>query len=227
MQIVQSGPKNTLLDEYGNIVKPPEGWVFLPAGDSGVTRKVTATKQYWKVVFKKGRREMSKGVWAPQHIIINAQKEVAEKRGTDEYKKKRAADLKRKATKEHEFQNDFMHTVVKYLNFAPKYKDIGRVMAIAISKHATPVGSGTVARTTKLTISEKASRATIAWMRHRTTAYDSMSIPKIKGARREVRRMLAQRSVELLADYREGKPIRKQCPLKIAVERYIKENSNL
>ena len=39
-------------------------------------------------------------------------------------------------------------------------------------------------------------------MRHQTTAYDSMVIPRVKGKRREVRRMLAQRSKELLARYR-------------------------
>jgi Uncharacterized conserved protein (DUF2293) len=31
---------------------------------------------------------------------------------------------------------------------------------------------------------------TIAWMRHRTTGYDDMAIPRVKGQRREVRRML-------------------------------------
>jgi hypothetical protein len=31
-------------------------------------------------------------------------------------------------------------------------------------------------------------------MRHRTTGYDGMVIPRVKGRRREVRRMLARRS---------------------------------
>jgi Uncharacterized conserved protein (DUF2293) len=43
-----------------------------------------------------------------------------------------------------------------------------------------------------------------AWLRHQTTAYDWMAIPRIKGKRREVRRMLARRSQELLARYRLG-----------------------
>ena len=41
-------------------------------------------------------------------------------------------------------------------------------------------------------------------MRHQTTAYDSLKIPRVKGKRREVRRMLAKRSKELLTRYRAG-----------------------
>jgi hypothetical protein len=57
----------------------------------------------------------------------------------------------------------------------------------------------------------------IAWMRHQTTAYDSMAIPRVRGKRREVRRMLAARSKELLARYRRGEPVLKGCPLKKAL----------
>lgn len=38
-----------------------------------------------------------------------------------------------------------------------------------------------------------------------TTGYDDMVIPRVKGKRREVRQMLAQRSKELLARYRREK----------------------
>ena len=41
-------------------------------------------------------------------------------------------------------------------------------------------------------------------MRHQTTAYDHMKIARVKGRRREVRRMLAERSRELLDRYRKG-----------------------
>jgi hypothetical protein len=50
-------------------------------------------------------------------------------------------------------------------------------------------------------------------MRHQTTAYDAMVIPRVKGKRREVRRMLAKRSVEVLASYRRGEPTREGCAL--------------
>lgn len=54
-------------------------------------------------------------------------------------------------------------------------------------------------------------------MRHQTTAYDSMHIPRIKGKRREIRRMLAQKSKLLLAGYRNGTTPDPHCPLNTAL----------
>jgi hypothetical protein len=54
-------------------------------------------------------------------------------------------------------------------------------------------------------------------MRHQTTGYDGMVIPRMKGKRREVRRLLAQRSHRLLERYRGGEPIAEDCPLKKAL----------
>jgi len=50
-------------------------------------------------------------------------------------------------------------------------------------------------------------------MRHQTTGYDSMKIPRVKGQRREVRRMLAERSRELLRSYRRGEAGGPSCPI--------------
>jgi hypothetical protein len=44
-----------------------------------------------------------------------------------------------------------------------------------------------------------------------------MVIPRVKGKRREVRRMLAQRSKELLARSRRGDTVGNECPLKRAL----------
>jgi hypothetical protein len=46
----------------------------------------------------------------------------------------------------------------------------------------------------------------IAWMRHQTTGYEGMVIPKVKGKRREVRRMLGRRSQECLSGIRRMPP---------------------
>jgi hypothetical protein len=54
-------------------------------------------------------------------------------------------------------------------------------------------------------------------MRHQTTAYDSMKIARVKGQRREVRRMLAARSRSVLEAYRQGHAIADSCPLKQAL----------
>jgi hypothetical protein len=82
-----------------------------------------------------------------------------------------------------------------------------------VTDHATPVGSGTVARTKRIPVEQRVEAAVIAWMRHQTTSYDGMAIPRIRGKRREVRRVLAQKSKELLARYRQGEPASENCPL--------------
>jgi hypothetical protein len=54
-------------------------------------------------------------------------------------------------------------------------------------------------------------------MRHQTTGYEGMVIPRVQGKRREVRRMLAQRSKELLVRYRRGESLSDVCPLRRAL----------
>ena len=104
-----------------------------------------------------------------------------------------------------------------FLAFHPSYADLADRLARAVTEHATPVGSGTVARTERIPIEQRAEAAVIAWMRHQTTGYDGMAIPRVKGKRREVRRMLARRSQELLQRYRRGEPVGDDCPLKKAL----------
>jgi hypothetical protein len=93
------------------------------------------------------------------------------------------------------------------LAFAESHRQVAHQVARAITLHAAPVGSGTVARTKRIPIEQRAEAATIAWLRHATTGYDNMEIPRVKGMRREVRRMLAERSRSLLARYRRGDAI--------------------
>jgi predicted component of type VI protein secretion system len=78
---------------------------------------------------------------------------------------------------------------------------------------ATPVGSGTVARTERIPLEDRARSAVIAWMRHQTTGYDHMTIARVKGRRRQVRRELASQSTRLLQLYRDGDDIPPSCPL--------------
>jgi hypothetical protein len=93
-----------------------------------------------------------------------------------------------------------------------------RSVARLVTAHATPVGSGTVARTERISIDRRAESAVIAWMRHQTTAYDSMSIPRVAGMRREVRRELATISRAILDLHRRDAPhALAACPLCKAV----------
>jgi hypothetical protein len=217
IQLVRPGNQGKLIGETGEIRTPPMGWAFLPAGDAGVTRKVTAKGEYWRVQVKKGRRTISLGIWAPKVTIEQAKQVVADTRTTDEYQKKRVADLKRREKKQDVYGEEFCRAVEDYLNFHPVYKALETKLANAVTEHAIPVGSGTVARTQMIPIEERAAHAVIAWMRHKTTAYDNLKIARIKGERRAVRRTLAQQSVELLSNYRSGKPITGSCPLEKAL----------
>lgn len=215
--IVSPGPGGTLRDEYGNCVEPPVNWKFLPAGDAGITRKITAQGVFWRVQFKKGRRIISKGVWAPANTIANAKTEVTATRSTDTYKKRMEHSKTQRDRKQRDYEISFFTEVRLFLSFAPIYQNIEKQMAQLITKHAIPIGSGTVARTSLIPIETRAARAVIAWMRHQTTAYDSMKIPRIKGKRREIRRILAEHSRLLLRDYRSGGDTATNCPLKKAL----------
>lgn len=212
-RIVKPGNNGSLIGEKGEKLNPPVGWTFLPAGDAGITRKVTSAGSFWRVEIKKGRRTISLGIWAPENTILQAKEQVASVRVTGEYQKKRVADLKRREKKQGEYELEFCHSVENFLNFHEKYKQLERKLAGLVTAHAIPVGSGTVARTQLIPVEERAARAVIAWMRHQTTAYDTLKIARVKGERRAVRRGLAEQSVAVLANYRSGKEIDTDCPL--------------
>lgn len=191
----------------------PEGWVLVPPGDPGLTRRIKAAGPAWTVTEKRGRKTFSRGVWVPAISLATVSAELEAERASPAYAKKRAADAKRREVAQGEYVEDFSAAVVAFLNFATRFAEMSHSLAKAVTEHATPVGSGTVARTKRIPVEERASAAVIAWMRHQTTGYDSMVIPRVKGKRREVRRMLAARSRELLDAYRRGIDPAPTCPL--------------
>lgn len=207
----------TLVAESGENLSPPADWAFLPAGDAAITRSVKAKGKTWVVQVRKGRRKISLGVWAEAKHISAARQEVAAKRATPEYARTRQRDLARREAKQQAYVEEFFTEVVRFLDFHPRYENEAHRLSKKITAHATPVGSGTVARTERIPVAKRAEAAVIAWMRHQTTAYDTMSIARIKGRRREVRRQLAARSVEILQAYRQGRDIAESCPLKRAL----------
>jgi hypothetical protein len=219
IRIVKPGAQGGLIGPNGETLKPPTDWIFLPAGDAGVTRKVTSKGSYWRVELKKGRRTISLGIWAPATTISQAQRDVQQIRLTDEYKNKQTYAAKRREKKQTEYETEFCLAVEDFLNLHSSYKELEKKLAKAVTIHAIPVGSGTVARTQLIPIEERAAHAVIAWMRHQTTAYDNLKIARIKGERRSVRRSLAQQSVELLANYRQGRPASENCPLQNALNK--------
>jgi hypothetical protein len=167
---------------------------------------------------KKGRKVFSRGVWAPAATIDRIRADLAAERTTKGYAQRREADARRREKVQAEYVEDFFGAVVAFLTFHPNHAELADRLACAVTEHATPVGSGTVARTKRIPVEQRAEAAVIAWMRHQTTGYDGMAIPRVKGKRREVRRMLARRSQELLDCYRRGEPVPDGCPLRQGVE---------
>jgi hypothetical protein len=198
----------------GEIVTPPDGWECLPPGDAGLTRRVKALGPSWTVVEKKGRKTFSHGVWAPASNVARARTEVAAERADPAYARRKAADAQRRERAQGEYVEDFRAAVVALLRFSADHAEAERLLADAVAAHATPVGSGTVARTKRIPIDERAEAAVLAWLRHQTTAYDSLSIARVKGERRRVRRLLAETSRRLLDAHRRAGPHdRRACPL--------------
>ena len=208
---------NTVRAADGKIVPVPEGWVLLPPGDAALTRRVKATGDHWVVAEKKGRKVFSRGIWTSAASVEQIRADLEAERCTESFAKKKEADSRRREKTQAVYVEDFHGAVVAFLAFHPTHADLADKLSRAVTDHATPVGSGTVARTKRIPVEERAEAAVIAWMRHQTTGYDSLVIPKVKGQRREVRRMLARRSHELLERYRRGEPIPDTCPLKKAL----------
>ncbi|NBW85375.1 MAG: DUF2293 domain-containing protein [Planctomycetia bacterium] len=204
---------DTVRTHSGQVLAVPAGWELLLPGDAGLTRRVKAAGEHWLVREKVGRRLFSRGVWAPRDTIQKVRDELAAERSTAAYSRRREADTRRRAGQQAEYVEDFETAVVTFLAFHERHEALALKLAQAVTAHATPIGSGTVARTKRIPIERRAEAAVIAWMRHQTTGYDSMKIPRLVGQRREVRRMLAQRSKELLATYRRGDEKSRQCPL--------------
>ncbi len=216
--IFAPGPTpNTVRAPDGKVLTVPGNWILLPPGDAALTRRVKAAGEHWIVSEKRGRKVFSRGVWASGETIDRIRLELEVERTTEGFAKRQAAASCRREKEQAEYVEDFFTMVLRFLAFHPHHADFAKRMAQAIADHATPVGSGTVARTKRIPIEQRAEAAVIAWMRHQTTGYDGMVIPRVKGKRREIRRMLAQRSKELLAKYRCGETFGETCPLKLAV----------
>jgi len=182
----------------GTLLSPPAGWDCLPPGDAGMTRRVKQAGPSWVVVEKRGRKLFSQGLWAPAANIEAARAALAAERSTVAYAKRREGDAARRERAQADYVREFSMELLGWLRFAPRWQALAELLAARVTEHATPVGSGTVARTERIPVARRAEAAVIAWMRHQTTAYDRMAIPRVKGKRREVRGELAEVSRAIL-----------------------------
>jgi hypothetical protein len=220
-RIVAPGPdERSVRSASGAILQPPADWVLVPPGDAALTRRIKAAGPSWSVQQKRGRKTFSQGLWAPRATVELIQSELAAERAAPAHARRQEADRRRRERRQAEYVEDFQAAVRQYLAFAAKYAELADRLARAVTAHATPVGSGTVARTQRIPVEQRAEAAVLAWLRHQTTTYDQMKIPRVRGQRREVRRLLAQQSRVLLDAYRKGQDVdAASCPLQRALQK--------
>ena len=210
--------KKYVILKLGEMVAVPDGWVLLLPGDAALSRRIKKCGPNWTVKKRKGRKEFSLGIWAPADRIDALRTALEIERSDPSYEQKLEAGRKRRAEGEVTYREDFTRATLSFLNFHLRYEALAKRIARLITEHATPVGSGTVGRTKRIPIEQRAEAATIAWLRHQTTTCDRMYIPAIKGARREARRLLAKESTRLLKNYRQGTKVDPgTCPLQRAL----------
>lgn len=196
------------------VLELPAGWCTVESGDATLTRRIKTQCEHWVILGKFKNRITSKGLCAPQADVERIRRELEAERTTPEYQKKLEQGRQYRARKQDHYVEEFEREVLEFLRFDEKWHELAKRLAHAVTEHATPVGSGTVARTQRIAIEERAEAAVIAWMRHQTTCYDQMHIPKIAGERRHVRRELAEKSRQILDQYRRGLDVDlSSCPL--------------
>jgi hypothetical protein len=198
----------------------PPGWILVPPGDPALTRRIKAGGDCWVVQEKRGRRTFSRGIWVDGCRVEQIRADLEAERQDPAYQKKQKAAAVRREKTQDNYVGEFADAVRTFLDFPLRYHDMVEQLTLLVTTHATPVGSGTVARTQRIPVAKRAESAVIAWLRHQTTAYDHMHIARVKGRRRETRRMLAERSRELLDEYRAGRADDlRACPLRQALDK--------
>src|SRR5208283_4055417 len=124
----------------GKVLTAPEGWVLLLPGDAALTRRVKAAGDHRVVQEKKGRKILTRGVWAPAGTIDKIRAELEAERSTEGYAKRKDADARRRDKVQAEYVEDFYGTVIAFLAFHPSHADFAAKLARAVADHATPVG---------------------------------------------------------------------------------------
>jgi hypothetical protein len=220
LQVRPTTSDRTVIDERGVVRHVPDGWSLLPPGDPAISRRIKKVADTWVVTEMKGNKRFSRGIWAPAEQIKAIENELYRERANPAYQKKLDSAREKRALAEEVYGADFRRAVMTFLNFHRDHRETASAVARLVTHQAIPVGSRSVARTKRIPLETRAEAATIAWLRHQTTDYDTMAVPHIKGSRREIRHELAQSSRELLARYRAGNRIDKEtCRLQRALRK--------
>ncbi len=154
--------------EYGE-VELPEGWIFLPSGDAFITRQAKKGP-HWVLLKRRKGYTATLGVFCPQDRVQQAEARAAQTKGAREAQ--REVGKRSRARTEARYRSELEQAILAFLAFAPKHESLAREIARGAVAQATPVGSGRVGRTRKLTLEERAELAVRAYVRHRRTNYE-------------------------------------------------------
>jgi len=125
-RLVMPGFKiGTVVTEERDVLTPSSDWAFLPAGDGPFPRNVKKRGVCRQVQVKRGRRNISKGIWGKEEHIPAAKEELEAKRATPEYARRKVADKKCRDQKHNDYVGDFYQETLEFFNFHPEYKEIG------------------------------------------------------------------------------------------------------
>jgi len=112
------GPTDsTVRAANGAVVAVPAGWILVPPGDPGLTRRVKAAGDHWVVQQKVGRRTFSRGVWADRATVERIRAELESERSTEAYAKRQASAARRRDAEQAEYVEDFSAAVRPSLGF--------------------------------------------------------------------------------------------------------------
>jgi hypothetical protein len=140
------GPRQVINEKF-TVETVPDDWSLLPPGDAAMSRRIKQDGPSLTVIEVKGRKRFSRGIWAPTHRIEAMRAELERERQDPAHAKKLEAGRRRRAAAQENYELDFRDAVIRFLNFHPQHAHVAHTLANLISEHATPVGSGTVART--------------------------------------------------------------------------------
>jgi hypothetical protein len=145
--------------EHGTVACP-EGWAFLPTGQSFVTRTVKAAGAFWLAWQPRSRSRRHRrllGLLAPETTIKAAEQFAAETATVRA--SRREAGARSRERQEAQYQQELVEAIVDFLSFAPEHRDLADGIARKAAERAAVVGSGRVGRTRLLSLQERAALA--------------------------------------------------------------------
>ena len=156
---VWRNPRGNGLLHDGESVTPPEGWEFVPSGDAGLTRRLKMAGECWVMVHRRRNRIEAVGLWTSARRAAAVRAELELERRDPARQRRLEADKRRREAKQAAYTVEFRNAVAAYLHFAERWSGLEAKLAAAVTEHAVPVGSGTVARTQRIPLERRADAA--------------------------------------------------------------------